>query len=55
MKTLMGMEADHVALAAVLLLCSSQKTLLPSYLGALVGLFPVIYPKKKDHIQVYCD
>lgn len=38
MKTLMGLEPDHVALAAFLLLCSSQKILLPSYLGALVNL-----------------
>lgn len=54
-KTLMGMEPDHMASAAVLLLCSSsQKTLLPSYLGALVNLFPTVYLWRKEHFQVCC-
>lgn len=37
MKTPMGMEPDHMASAAVLLLCSSQTILLPSYFGTLVS------------------
>lgn len=44
MKTLMGMEQDLIASAEVFLLCSSsQKILLPSYLGTLVSLFLAIY------------
>lgn len=38
MKTPMGKEPDHMASAAVLLLCSSQTILLPSYLGTLLSL-----------------
>lgn len=54
-KILMGMEPDHMASAAVLLLCSSsQKTLLPSYLGALVNLFPSLPLKERTLSGLLC-
>lgn len=43
------MEPDHMASSAVFLLCSSsQKTLLPSYLGALINLIPAVYLWRKE-------
>lgn len=48
MKTPMGMEPDHTASAAVLLLCSSQTILLPSYLGTLDSLFFCYLPLRKN-------
>lgn len=43
MQTLMGMQSNQRASVAVFLLRSSQKILLPNYLGALVNLFPATY------------
>lgn len=45
----------HGISCGFLLCSSSQKTLLPSYLGALVNLFPIVYLWRKEHFQVYCD
>lgn len=49
MKTLIGMEPVHIVSAAPFLLCSSQKTLWPSYLGALVNLSCNLLLKEGTH------